>query len=276
MCICLPLAEALGSEAAEVDRMIDATADSAQLSIDRRHLDTAADGAQAARRLRPFRAADLADSSHRSLLHERLRIESVIVGHVSNRRAQRATPKHIDPRKRFGEPCRIERTRTFRTSATLAAVYAGSVAFTLPDDLIFNTQKLAAPAEFARDHDAASWLYLNGEEFASMEGGMSYAQVQQAVPRSINVVTDPPRVLDLELARQHCAALDELPRPTLITCRAGPRASAVSYMYAGLRAGAEPAEVLAAAERAGAPFCKFDDYKEWVATSITTLRTERR
>jgi len=152
----------------------------------------------------------------------------------------------------------------------------GIVAFTLPDNLIFNTQKLAAPAEFAREHDAASWLYLNGEEFNSMDGGMSYAQVQEAVAHSANVITDPPRVLDLELARQHCAALDELPRPTLITCRAGPRASAVSYMYAGLRAGATPEEVLAAAETAGAPFCKFEDYKEWVTTSITTLRSEGR
>jgi hypothetical protein len=47
-------------------------------------------------------------------------------------------------------------------------------------------------------------------------------------------------------------------------------------MYAGLRAGAEPDEVLAAAEAAGAPFSKFDDYKAWVAESITTLRREGR
>jgi hypothetical protein len=155
-------------------------------------------------------------------------------------------------------------------------VYAALVPFAFPDDLIFNTQRLAAPDEFAREHDAASWLYLNGEEFAAMEGGMSYAQVQQAVGRSLNVITDPPRVLDLELARQHVAALDELPRPTLITCRGGPRASAVCYMYAGLRAGAEPADVLAAAEAANAPFCKFEDYKAWVTEAITVLRREGR
>ena len=148
--------------------------------------------------------------------------------------------------------------------------------FKLPDDLIFNTNKIAAPAEFARECNAASWLYLNGEEFASMDGGMSYAQVQDAVAQSVNVISDPPRVLDLELARQHVRALDELPRPTLITCRAGPRASAVSYMYAGLRGGAEPSEVLAAAEADGAPFCKFEDYKEWVAQSISALRREDR
>ena len=148
--------------------------------------------------------------------------------------------------------------------------------FKLPRELIFNTHKLADPAGYARDNNAASWLYLNGSEFAAMEGGMSYAQVEEAVEHSANVVSDPPRVLDVELARQHVAALDDLPRPTLITCRAGPRASAVAYMYAGLRAGASADEVLAEAERAGAPFCKFDDYKAWVRSAIDTLRAERK
>jgi hypothetical protein len=45
-------------------------------------------------------------------------------------------------------------------------------------------------------------------------------------------------------------------------------------MYAGLRSGAEPDEVLAAAEADGAPFCKFDEYKVWVAESIVALRRE--
>jgi hypothetical protein len=45
-------------------------------------------------------------------------------------------------------------------------------------------------------------------------------------------------------------------------------------MYSGLRGGAEPDEVLAEAERNGAPFCKFDDYKEWVRESIETLRRQ--
>src|SRR5687767_3667847 len=116
--------------------------------------------------------------------------------------------------------------------------------FELPKDLSFNTQKVADPIELARERNAASWLLLTGVEFASM-GGVSYAQVQAAVPVSANVISDPPRVLDLELARQHVAALDNLPRPTLVTCRQGPRSSAVAYMYAGLRSGADPAEVLA-------------------------------
>jgi len=147
--------------------------------------------------------------------------------------------------------------------------------FELPANLIFNTARIADPAAFARAHHAASWLYLNGEEFASMEGGMSYAQVQAAVAHSANVVTDPPRVLDLALAHQHVRALDELPRPTLVTCRAGPRSSAVAYLYAGLVAGAEPRAVLDAAERAQAPFCRFEDYKAWVAESLVALRKDR-
>ena len=148
--------------------------------------------------------------------------------------------------------------------------------FELPKDIIFNREKIADPSGFARKHDAASWLYLNGTEFASMDGGMSYAQVEHAVPRTANVVSDPPRVLDLELARQHVEALDDLPRPTLVTCRAGPRASAVAYMYAGLRTGASPDEVLEEAERVDAPFCKFDDYKAWVRSTIDALRAERK
>ena len=148
--------------------------------------------------------------------------------------------------------------------------------FVLPKDLIFNTRKLADPAAFARENRAAAWLYLNGEEFASMEGGMSYEQVKAAVDRSANVVTDPPRVLDLDLARRHVEALDDLPRPTLVTCRAGPRSSAVAYMYAGLRGGAEPDEVIAEARAAGAPFCAFEDYEDWVKRSIVSLRGEGR
>ncbi len=147
--------------------------------------------------------------------------------------------------------------------------------FQLPPDIIFNTEKLSDPLAFAQANQAVSWLYLNGSEFAAMDGGMSYDQVQKAVDRSINIISDPPRDLNLDLARQHVAALDELPRPTLVTCRAGPRASAVAYMYAGLRAGADPAEVIAQAEREAAPFCQFDDYKVWVSQSMEALKREQ-
>jgi hypothetical protein len=41
-----------------------------------------------------------------------------------------------------------------------------------PKGLICNTEPIADPEAFAREAGAASWLYLCGEEFASMEGGM--------------------------------------------------------------------------------------------------------
>lgn len=143
-------------------------------------------------------------------------------------------------------------------------------------DIHFNTGKITDPVAFARERHAASWLYLNGEEFSTMEGGMSYAQVQQAVPRSANVISDPPRMLTLDLARQQVAALDGLPRPTLVTCRAGPRSSAVVYMYSGLKTGADPEDVIAEAERKAAPFCTSDEFKDWVRTAITALRNEEK
>ena len=108
-----------------------------------------------------------------------------------------------------------------------------------------------------------------------MEGGMSYEQVQQATPNSINVISDPPRVLNLELAKQHVKALNALPRPTLISCRTGPRASAVAYMYSGLQTGAEPGEVLAAAEKDQAPFYQFEEIREWIRSSMESLRKEQ-
>ena len=94
---------------------------------------------------------------------------------------------------------------------------------------------------------------------------MSYAQVEAAVPESINIVSDGATVMDMEIARRHMAALDELPRPTVVTCRTGPRASAVVYLYAGLEAGASADEVLARAEADGAPFTGSDELKAWVS-----------
>jgi hypothetical protein len=147
--------------------------------------------------------------------------------------------------------------------------------FQLPPDLKFNRALVDDPRAFFTQSGCASWLYLLGEEFASMPGGMSYAQVQEAAPENARVVSDPPRVLDLSLARQHVEALDSLPRPTLISCRTGPRASAVAYMYAGLKGGASCDDVIAAAERDDAPFCKFPEYKEWVRSSMEALKAQR-
>ena len=127
------------------------------------------------------------------------------------------------------------------------------------------------PEAFARDASAASWLYLCGKEFAEMDGGMSYDSVQAAVGESANIVSDPPQVLDMDFARRHVAALDRLPRPTLVTCRAGPRSSAVVYLYSGLKAGATPGEVIARAKADGAPFVGSDELRAWVSQGLDEL-----
>jgi hypothetical protein len=145
------------------------------------------------------------------------------------------------------------------------------VSFEVPADLTFNHGPVADPEAFARDAGAASWLFLCGEEFAAIDGGMSYAQVQAAVPESENIISDPPRVLDIDMARRHMAALDRMPRPTLVTCRAGPRSSAVVYLYAGLRAGASAEDVLARADADAAPFAAFDDLRAFVTQGFEEL-----
>ena len=105
-----------------------------------------------------------------------------------------------------------------------------------------------------------------------MDGGMSYASVEEAVPESINIVSDPPREMTMDLARKHVAALDSLPRPTLVTCRAGPRSSAVIYMYSGLKAGATADEVLAQAEADDAPFVQSEELRAWVTQALDELK----
>lgn len=143
--------------------------------------------------------------------------------------------------------------------------------FETPTDLMNNRGLIAHPEAFAREKGAASWLYLCGEEFASMEGGMSYDDVQGAVPVSANVVSDPPTPLDLDLARKQIEALDELPRPTLVTCRTGPRSSALIYLYAGLQAGASAEDVFARAEADDATFVKSEELRAWVAEGLEQL-----
>lgn len=143
--------------------------------------------------------------------------------------------------------------------------------FDSPADLVHNRGLISDPEDFAREAGAASWLYLCGEEFAAMEGGMSYESVEAAVPESVNIVSDPPRALDMDLARRQVAALDELPRPTLVTCRTGPRSSALVYLYSGLRAGASADEVLRQAEADAAPFAKSGELREWVTRGLEEL-----
>jgi hypothetical protein len=147
--------------------------------------------------------------------------------------------------------------------------------FDTPTELVHNRGPIADPAAFARDAGVRSWLYLCGEEFAATDGGMSYADVQAAVPESANVVSDPPREMTMDLARQQIAALDDLPRPTAVTCRAGPRSSALVYLYSGLRSGAAADDVIARAEADEAPFARNDELKEWVRQGMAELGVSR-
>lgn len=143
--------------------------------------------------------------------------------------------------------------------------------FSKPADLVHNRGAISDPAAFAREAGAASWLYLCGEEFAAMDGGMSYDEVRAAVPESANVISDPPRIMDMELARRQIAALEALPRPTLVTCRAGPRSSALVYLYAGLRSGSSADEVLEAARKDNAPFYSSEELRNWVRQGLAEL-----
>jgi hypothetical protein len=140
-----------------------------------------------------------------------------------------------------------------------------------PTDISYNRGPIADPASFALEASASSWLYLCGDEFATMDGGMSYNDVQAAVSESVNLVADPPRPFDMDVARRGVEYLDQLPRPTLVTCRTGPRSSALVYLYSGLRAGASPEEVLARAEADDAPFVHVDALKEWLVSGLFQL-----
>ena len=142
--------------------------------------------------------------------------------------------------------------------------------FDTPQGLTFNRGLIADPTEFAREAGAASWLFMCSDEFAVAPGGMSYADVQQAVPESTHIVADTPP-LSMELANKLISALDELPRPALVTCRSGPRSSALVYMYAGLRAGASADDVIARAEADDAPFVQMDPLRAWVTQGLTEL-----
>ena len=145
------------------------------------------------------------------------------------------------------------------------------MAFETPTDLMHNRGLIADPEAFAKERGAASWLFLCGEEFASVDGGMSYDDVKRSVPVSAVVVSDPPVPLDLDLARRQLEALESLPRPTLVTCRTGPRSAALIYLYAGLQAGASADEVLARAETDEAPFVRSDEIRAWLTQGLAEL-----
>ena len=145
--------------------------------------------------------------------------------------------------------------------------------FEAPVDITFNRGPVEDAAALAAERGAASWLFLCGTEFAE-EGGLAYSEVQSAVGESENIISDPPRVLTMDLARRHMEAIDRLPRPTLVTCRAGPRSSAVVYLYAGLQAGASADDVLAQADADDAPFAATPEYRDFVVQGLQELRPD--
>jgi hypothetical protein len=57
----------------------------------------------------------------------------------------------------------------------------------------------------------------------------------------------------------------------LVTCRVGPRSSALVYLYSGLRSGAPADEVLAQAEADDAPFVQIEALRDWVVQGLTEL-----
>jgi hypothetical protein len=67
------------------------------------------------------------------------------------------------------------------------------------------------------------------------------------------------------------AWLESLPRPTLVTCRTGPRSSALTYLHAGLTQGASADEVIAKAEADQAPFARSDELKAWLRQGLEQL-----
>ncbi len=143
--------------------------------------------------------------------------------------------------------------------------------FRLPSDLSFNRGPIADARAFAEDTGVQSWLFMCGEEFAAMDGGMAYAEVQSAVTVSENIVADPPRAFGLEAVQELVEALGRLPRPTAVTCRAGPRSSVVAYVAAGLASGASADAVLSAADRDDAPFTGSEDLRGLVRQAIEEL-----
>jgi protein tyrosine phosphatase (PTP) superfamily phosphohydrolase (DUF442 family) len=84
-------------------------------------------------------------------------------------------------------------------------------------------------------------------------------------------VSDPPVPMSMDLAREQLAALAALPRPALVTCRTGPRSSALVYLYAGLQGRSSADDVLRQAEEDGAPFTKSEPLKDWVRQGLEEL-----
>jgi hypothetical protein len=56
-----------------------------------------------------------------------------------------------------------------------------------------------------------------------------------------------------------------------VTCRTGPRSSALVYLYEGLDSGESAEQLLARAESDGAPFVRSDECRAWVEQGLREL-----
>ena len=104
-----------------------------------------------------------------------------------------------------------------------------------------------------------------------MEGGMSYDSVQAAVPESANVTRTPRACSTWSSPAARWRRSTSCPGRRCVTCRKGPRSSALVYLYAGLKAGATAEEVIARAEEDEAPFAASDELKSWVTEGLREL-----
>ena len=143
--------------------------------------------------------------------------------------------------------------------------------FEVPSDLSFNRGRIADPEAFALRPcrcvmAVPVWrgVRRDGRRHVVCPGAGGSSGVREHHLRSA-------AFFDIDLARQHLAALDRLPRPTLVTCRTGPRSSAIVYLYAGLQAGASADEVLALADADAAPFVGSDELRAVVVQGLEEL-----
>ena len=142
---------------------------------------------------------------------------------------------------------------------------AGLMAFETPTDLRHNRGLIDDPETFAKEADAASWLFSLRPGVRGDEGGISYEQVQSAVPESLEHRLRSAALMGHGTRpRARCRARHDAP-PDTRHLPTGPRSSALVYLYAGLQERASADEVIARAEADGAPFTGSDELKAWVA-----------
>ena len=96
------------------------------------------------------------------------------------------------------------------------------------------------------------------------------------MPESENIVADPPEPFDMNAARTILAAIDRLPRPTLVTCRGrttAPRRPCTSTPGSAVGS-IRPTRCSRKPTPTGAPFAGTDAYRDFVTQGLEELRAE--